>query len=109
MGCKVRGWAHRAHADSYPCSSADGTNCGTPLGANCSGVGITRTFRTALRTLRDIFAFSRFTGLRARVFLTFLFEVFADVFFLLAFCLVLFAIGSLLEKTRVRLCRVGQS
>jgi hypothetical protein len=65
---------------TYSRSKADGTRSGTPLGANCSGVGIGRAFRTGLRTLRDFLTAARFTDFRARVFLIFFFDVFADAF-----------------------------
>jgi hypothetical protein len=73
-----------------------------PLGANCSGVGIGRAFRTGPRTLRDFLAVARFADFRAGVFLTFFFDAFADpfAFFFLAFRFVFFAIAFSLKKPR---------
>src|SRR6185312_4704799 len=70
MGLKMRARAQRAHAGqtNYSCSRADGASSGTPLGANCSGIGTgwRRALRTGLRALGFLVA-ARFA-----VFLTFL-------------------------------------
>jgi hypothetical protein len=69
---------------AYSCSKPDGTSSGTPLGANCSGVGIGRTLRISLRVVRGFLAVARFADFRARLFLIFFFAVLADAFALFA-------------------------
>jgi len=96
--------------EAYSCSKADGASSGMPLGANCSGVGIGRAFRTGLAALRDFLAVARFANFRARVFLVFFFDVFADAFaffvtVLFAFRFAFFAIALSLKMPQVRLCR----